>query len=56
LAWDKTGSNKAARMAMMAMTTNSSINVNPRFTSGFGISALFCDRSMAGLSGAGQLL
>lgn len=29
LAFDKTGSNIAAKMAMMAMTTSSSINVKP---------------------------
>jgi hypothetical protein len=31
LAWLRTGSNSAARTAMMAMTTSSSIKVNPRF-------------------------
>src|SRR5690242_5631248 len=31
LALDKAGSNIAARMAMMAMTTSNSINVNPDF-------------------------
>jgi len=30
LALDKAGSNIAANMAMMAMTTNNSISVNPR--------------------------
>src|ERR1039458_3659808 len=30
LAWDKTGSSKAARIAMMAMTTSSSMRVKAR--------------------------
>jgi uncharacterized membrane protein len=35
LAFAKAGNSMAARMAMMAMTTNSSIKVNPFFRFGF---------------------